>query len=176
MSPEEFLVYAKAEQDKWINPVGRLILAAASIERSVNEILEILSPEEVEIWRLEDFSKRVERISKLAKENLSDTLVGALKNQKRRYWPVMANRNAIAHNPLFMVACGLGGVFTIHATINHQQKNLEYSLADVQKFADEADEVAADFMVFAMNFSKAIEEEVQLVDILLTGMHLQAVE
>lgn len=36
MSPEEFVALTKAEQDKWINPVGRLILAAASIERSVN--------------------------------------------------------------------------------------------------------------------------------------------
>jgi hypothetical protein len=26
MSPEEFVALAKAEQDKWINPVGRLIL------------------------------------------------------------------------------------------------------------------------------------------------------
>ena len=46
MQTEEFLVHAKAEQEKWINPVGRLILAAASIERSVNEILEILTPED----------------------------------------------------------------------------------------------------------------------------------
>jgi len=173
MSPEEFLSNAKAEQDKWINPVGRLILAAASIERSVNEILEVLSPEEVEIWRIEDFSQRAERISEAAKEKLSDTLAKALKDHKRKYWPLMANRNAIAHNPLFMEAFATEGVSNLRATIRHQQKNLEFELTDVQKFADEADEVAAGFMMFAMNFSKTLEDEIQLAHRLLAGMHLK---
>lgn len=173
MSPEEFLSLAKAEQDKWINPVGRLILAAASIERSVNEILEVLSPEDIGIWQREDFSQRAERISEVAKESLSDTLAKALKEHKRKYWPVMTNRNAIAHNPLFMEAFTAERVLNLRATIRHQQKNVEFELADVQKFADEADEVAVSFMMFAMNFSKALDDEIQLAHRLLAGMHLK---
>ncbi|MEW9580679.1 hypothetical protein [Paraburkholderia sp. DGU8] len=173
MSPEEFLRHAKAEQDKWIDPVGRLILAAASIERSVNEILEVLSPEDLESWRIEDFSQRVERISKSAKEDLSDTLAKALKDHKRKYWPVMANRNTIAHNPLFMETFATELGFNVRATIRHEQKNVELELAEVQKFADEADEVAAGFMMFAMNFSRALDDEIQLAHRLLAGMHLE---
>jgi hypothetical protein len=45
MTLEEFASLAKAEQERWVNPVGRLILAAASIERSVNELLEVLDLE-----------------------------------------------------------------------------------------------------------------------------------
>ncbi|MFM0420017.1 hypothetical protein [Paraburkholderia aromaticivorans] len=173
MSPEEFLSHAKAEQDKWINPVGRLILAAASIERSVNEILEVLSPEDIETWQIADFSQRAERISKVAKEKLPDTLAKALKDHKRKYWPVMANRNAIAHNPLFMEAFATEGASNARATIRHQQKNIEFELTDVQKFADEADEVAAGFMMFAMNFPRVLEHEMQLAHRLLAGMHLE---
>jgi hypothetical protein len=172
MSPENFVVYAKAEQEKWINPVGRLILAAASIERSVNEILNVLSSDEQDVWRIEDFSKKVERIS-AAKKHLPDSLVKSLKEQKKNYWPVMANRNAIAHNPLYFQAFEVEGVVALHTTIRHQLKDEEYELSDVEQFANEADEVAAKFMIFAMNFQKSLDDEINLLKYLLSGMHLK---
>lgn len=175
MQSEEFFNRAKIEQEKWINPVGRLILAAASIERSVNEILEFLSPENMATWKVEDFFKRAERVSVFAKENLSDTLIVELKNQKRKYWPVMENRNAIAHNPLFFTAFGLENTM-IRATICHQRKDIQYELADVQKFADEADEVAAGLMKFAIDFPKAVNKEMRYAQALLAAMHLQVRE
>lgn len=172
MQPAEFLDHARSEQEKWINPVGRLILAAASVERSVNEILEFLSPEDIEIWRLEEFSERVDRLSIFAKENLTDSLVAALRNQKRKYWPIMEYRNAIAHNPLFFAALEAGGAIGFRAAIHHQRKNVQYELADVQRFADEADEAASELMKFAIDFPKAVDEETRYVRVLMTGMHL----
>ena len=172
MSPEKFMVLAKAEQDKWINPVGRLILAAASIERSVNEILEVLAPDDVEVWRKEEFSVRVDRISDISKRELPDTLAKALKDQMRKYWPVMANRNAIAHNPLFIRSFDLGSDTLVSATILHQQKDMTYDLTDIQNFANEADAVSAGLMHFAANFPKALQDEIDEVNILLTAMHL----
>jgi hypothetical protein len=176
MSPEEFVALAKAEQDKWINPVGRLILAAASIERSVNDLLEVLAPEDVEVWRKEEFSARVKRISDISESDLSDTLAKALKDQKRKYWPVMANRNAIAHNPLFIHGFGQGPDAFVSATIFHQQKDMAYDLADVQKFADEADAVSAELARFAANFPKALQDEIDYANSLLTAMHLRGLE
>lgn len=176
MSPEEFAASARAEQDKWINPVGRLILAAASIERSVNELLEVLAPENVEVWRKEEFSVRANRISDISRSDLSDTLTKALKDQKKKYWPVMANRNAIAHNPLFIPAFGQGPDAFVNATILHQQKDIAYNLADVQKFADEADTVSAELMSFAANFPKALQDEIDYASSLLTAMHLRGPE
>lgn len=176
MSPEEFMALAKAEQDKWINPVGRLILAAASIERSVNELLEVLAPEDVEIWRKEEFSARVDRVSEISKSDLSDTLAKALKDQKRKYWPVMANRNAIAHNPLFIQAFGQGPDTFVSATIFHQQKDMAYNLTDIQKFADDAVAVSAELMQFAANFPRALQDEIDVANILLTAMHLRRPE
>lgn len=173
MTSEEFMALAKAEQDRWINPVGRLILAAASIERSVNELLEVLAPEDVEVWRIEDFHARANRISEISKSHLSDTLAKALKDQKRRYWPVMANRNAIAHNPLFMHAVVHGPDTHVNANIFHQQKDIAYDLTDVQRFADEADAVAADLVQFAANFPKTLQDEINELDILYAAMHLQ---
>lgn len=176
ISPEEFIALAKAEQDKWINPVGRLILAAASIERSVNELLEVLAPEDIEVWRKEEFSARADRISEISKSDLSDTLAKALKDQKRKYWPVMANRNAIAHNPLFIQAFDHGPDTFVTATILHQQKDLAYDLADIQKFADEAVAVSADLMQFAANFRKALQDEIDELNTLLFAMHLSGPE
>lgn len=173
MSPEDFIVLSKAEQEKWINPVGRLILAAASIERSVNELLEILAPDDIEVWRMEEFSARADRISEISKRDLPDTLAKALKDQKRRYWPVMANRNAIAHNPLFIQAFGQGADVFVSATILHQRKNVSYDLTDIQKFADEADAVSADFTQFAANFSRTLQNEIDKAKILLSAMHLR---
>ncbi|WP_315138474.1 hypothetical protein [Achromobacter marplatensis] len=173
MSSEEFMALAKSEQDQWINPVGRLILAAASIERSVNELLAVLAPQDIEIWRKEEFSLRVGRISEISKNHLSDTLSKGLKEQKRKYWPVMSNRNAIAHNPLFIQAFGHGPDAYVSSTILHQQKDTAYELKDVQKFADEADAVSAELMRFAANFPKALQDEVDYVKCLVTGMHLE---
>lgn len=176
MSPEEFMALAKAEQDKWIDPVGRLILAAASIERSVNELLEVLAPEEAEVWRKEEFSARADRISEISKSNLSDALAKALKDQKRKYWPVMANRNAIAHNPLFIQALGQGPDTFVSATILHPQKDMAYNLTDIRKFADDAVAVSADLMQFAANFPRALQDEIDDANILLTAMHLRRPE
>lgn len=171
MSPEGFVALAKAEQEKWINPVGRLVLAAASIERSVNELLEVLAPEDVEVWRKEEFSSRSERISDLAERHLSDRLAKLLKDQKRKYWPVMANRNAIAHNPLFIQAVGQEHNAFVSATIFHQKKDRAYDLGEVQKFADEADAVSAELMGFAANFPKVLQDEIDHTNRLLTAMH-----
>ncbi|CAN7738913.1 hypothetical protein LJR118_006575 [Acidovorax sp. LjRoot118] len=176
MSEEEFLALAKAEQDKWVNPVGRLILAAASIERSVNELLNVLEPEASGVWRKKDFFTRAGRISDISKKELSDTLAAALKDQKRKYWPVMESRNAIAHNPLFMHAFGQGPDAVVSATILHQQKDMAYNLADIRKFADEADAVSADLMQFAANFPIAHQREIDLAHSIFTAMHLRRPE
>lgn len=172
MSPEEFVRNARAEQDQWINSVGRLILAAASIERSVNEILEVLSPEDIKIWQVEEFSKRVDRISKIAKENLSDDLAKSLKCHKQRYWPVMERRNAIAHNPLVIESLSAGDSIKLKASIRHQRKGETYDLGDVERFADEADDVSDKFMVFAINFANVLDYEIRLAHTLSGAMHL----
>lgn len=176
MSPEEFMTLAKAEQDKWINPVGRLILAAASIERSVNELLAALAPEDTKVWRKENFSARVRRISSISKNFLTVKLEKALKDQQSKYGPVMVNRNAIAHNPLFIHAFGQGPDAVVTATIFHQHKDMAYDLATVQKFADEADAASADLMIFAANFPKALQDEINNSQVLFTAMHLQGFE
>lgn len=176
MTPEDFLILAKAEQERWINPVGRLILAAASIEKSVNDLLQVLAPSELETWRFEEFSARVKRISEISKSDLSDKLCKALKDQKRKYWPVMTNRNAIAHNPFFIRGFGQGSEAILRATICHQHKDIEYDFCDLKRFADQADSVAAELMKFAINFPKALQDEIDLANALLAGMHLRGLD
>jgi hypothetical protein len=88
----------------------------------------------------------------------------------------MENRNAIAHNPLFMQAFDIEGIAAVRATIQHQQKTKEFGLVDVQMFADEADAVAAELMEFAMNFPKALQDEIDVAKALLFSAHLRRPE
>ncbi len=137
-------------------------------------MLEMIAPSEREVWRKEEFSARVKRLSDVSKETLSPNAVEALKDQKRKYWPVMANRNAIAHNPLFFHSFSHGTEAFVSANIYHQQKDTAYELVSVQRFADEADAVSAELMSFVANFSRALKDEIDYRNILLAGMHLRA--